>query len=299
MLRLLDQDGERRSFLEGRRTGIGGSDIAAIVGLDRDATGRSRRDALDVWREKLGVARDDVQSPAARRGTRLEAAVLDEYAETQGVELLRKPELRRQLGFPHRIANADALVLPDLLYGVDAKTTSGSNEVAWGPDGTDKVPDHVFLQAQWYMGVYDAPVWDIACLIGGFVFEFRCYRVQRHNGLIAKIQAKADEFWDLVVAKTPPAPTDDASAGRAARDLFSSDTRGMLSATDATTRELMRKWRHEIEPNEALALRASEDIRDRFRALIGDNAGIRVADVGQVTWRANKNGVRVLRTRWQ
>lgn len=43
---------QRTAWLESRRTGIGGSDVAAVLGLNPWKT------PLDVWNDKLGISED-------------------------------------------------------------------------------------------------------------------------------------------------------------------------------------------------------------------------------------------------
>jgi putative phage-type endonuclease len=89
--------------LELRRSGIGGSDIAAILGLSPYAT------PLDVFRSKV---ENYVQSDswAFRRGRLLEPVVAQIYAEETGAMLrevgtLRHPDRSIVLATPDRIAD--------------------------------------------------------------------------------------------------------------------------------------------------------------------------------------------------
>lgn len=47
---------QRAEWLEGRRQGIGGSDVAAVLGLSPWKT------ALDVWNDKLGLSEEKEMS---------------------------------------------------------------------------------------------------------------------------------------------------------------------------------------------------------------------------------------------
>lgn len=284
----------RERFLAERRTGIGGSDIAAIVGID------PRRDALDVWRRFAGLEEDDLSDVAAiRRGSRLEVAVLDEYEDIQGVALVRNPPLARANGAPHRLAHADALIFDEVTRGVEAKTAAGAAADDFGANGTDEVPRRYVLQCQWYMGVYGAPSWDVAAMLSGhFRFEFRFYRIHRNDRLIGLLNAHADRFWERhVVTGVAPDPSNAASAARHAMALYPSDVEPLLSTDDHAIAERLRAWRAARAAKDA-AVKADEEHANAFRALIGPAAGIEVPGVGRVTWKTNKAGARPLRPTW-
>ena len=53
---------QRAAWLKGRRTGIGGSDVAAVLGLNPWKT------PLDVWNDKLGISEDKEMSEPAYWG---------------------------------------------------------------------------------------------------------------------------------------------------------------------------------------------------------------------------------------
>ena len=70
----------RQEWLEARRKGLGGSDIAAIMGISKWSTPR------DSYLEKQGVAVDE-DNNAKERGRILETAIAQWYAEKNGFEI--------------------------------------------------------------------------------------------------------------------------------------------------------------------------------------------------------------------
>jgi putative phage-type endonuclease len=95
----------RSEWLKQRQTGIGGSDVAAIVG--KDPYGRT---AADVYDEKIGEVVDGEPSPAMLRGRYLEPVAVQLYQELTGRALRRQP-MRRHREFPFMIANVDRQIL--------------------------------------------------------------------------------------------------------------------------------------------------------------------------------------------
>src|SRR5436305_365105 len=64
-----------------RARGIGGSEVAAIMGLD------SRRDAFSVYLDKLGLVRRSAPSGRMKWGKRIEQAIAEAYGEETGQEV--------------------------------------------------------------------------------------------------------------------------------------------------------------------------------------------------------------------
>ena len=60
---------ERTAWLNERRKGIGGSDVAAIIGLSPWTT------PLDIYEQKLGIALPSEETEAMYWGTALEPAI--------------------------------------------------------------------------------------------------------------------------------------------------------------------------------------------------------------------------------
>ena len=64
-----------------RRKGLGGSDIAAILGISKWRT------PMDVWVEKMGLVEPSEESYAMMRGRILEDAIAQWYGEFTGFDL--------------------------------------------------------------------------------------------------------------------------------------------------------------------------------------------------------------------
>ena len=74
---------DRETFLEIRRHGIGGSDVAAILGLSKFRT------ALDVFNDKTEKAAPQEETEAMHWGTLLEDVVAKEFAARTGLKVQR------------------------------------------------------------------------------------------------------------------------------------------------------------------------------------------------------------------
>ena len=81
----------RTEWLKARRSGIGGSDVAAILGLSRYKT------AVDVYEDKIVTDEpEDTQSQAAYFGSVLEDVVAHEFSKRTGMKIQRVNKMLRK-----------------------------------------------------------------------------------------------------------------------------------------------------------------------------------------------------------
>lgn len=192
----------RTEFLAARRTGIGGSDIGAILGLNHYRT------PYDVFLDKTAPElQPDIVGEAAYWGTTLEDVVAKEYQRRTGRKVQRVNHLLRHPEHDFAIANIDrAVIVPEIAGNVrwkngklttdrilECKTANGFASSEWGEPGTDFVPDSYLCQCQWYLGVTDTKVADLAVLIGGN--DYRTFTIERDPELFADMIEAAGTFW--------------------------------------------------------------------------------------------------------
>lgn len=183
-----------QSWHEARRRGLGGSDMAAVMGLSRYTT------ALDVWLDKTGQGVPREETPAMRMGTLLEPVVAALWAGETGARIRRRPQAHDKQR-PYLLGNLDRwAALPDGKAGpLEIKTTQRASDWA---DGA--VPDEAAIQLQHYVALTGAAQGWAACLVSGRDLVWR--EVARDDALIEAIRAAAAAFWPLVESRTPPDP---------------------------------------------------------------------------------------------
>lgn len=204
----------REQWLEERKTGIGGSDVAAILGLSKWRT------PLQVFQEKRGELPSQPDNEAMRWGRYLEPVVRQAYADETGREvrvptgMLRHPERDFMVANIDGFAGAEGQADLRLFEAKTARTAEG-----WGEPGTDQVPQVYLLQVQHYMAVTGIDVADVAVLIGGS--DFRIYEVPEDRELQEMLIEAEAEFWSRVQRGEPPEPVSyadmQARYGRASR----------------------------------------------------------------------------------
>jgi putative phage-type endonuclease len=192
-----------------RRTGIGGSDIAALVGLSRYTA------PYQLYLEKRGELPPLPMSPELARaawwGHKHERDLAEEFARRDGVKV-RRIGLIRHESEPWRLANLDRQVLgcPDGPCLFEAKSRSAYKASEWGETGDpDGVPDGEALQTHWYMGVTGYRHAHVGVLINGN--DDRYYRVEYDPQIADDVHAMAGSFWQRVVDGDPP-PSDGSQA---------------------------------------------------------------------------------------
>lgn len=182
---------DRESWLAARSLGIGGSDVSAIIGLNRYSTPRQ------VWLEKTGRTGNRRRTWAMARGAALEPALLHWFSRETGISYLAGPVMQRNRDRPWMLGSLDG-------YGADGsvlETKTANWRMADEWDG--QVADHAELQAQWYMAVTGlGHAWVIAAIGDD---EPIWQRVPRDENLIALLIETCGRFWtDHVLADVEP-----------------------------------------------------------------------------------------------
>ena len=199
------KDEIRAQFLARRLTGIGGSDVGAIMGVDQ------YRDGIDVYVSKVNPG-EDIDSPQMERGRRLEPIVADIYVEVKG-RPVRPGKFRRDrihkflIGSPDRIIKANGAkphAHPEDGPGVlEVKT---ANRFVMKKMDEQGLPKSYILQLQHYMGLCGV-TWGAFAVLCPDPWEFRTFTIEFDRDLYDKVTDVLRRFWiDNVLAKVPPKP---------------------------------------------------------------------------------------------
>ena len=131
---------EHDKWLEMRNKGIGGSEAAVIVGMNR------WKSPFQLWLEKTGeVEPEDLSNNEfVYWGTVLEQCVADRFAELTGKRVTKRGMLQDE-EVPYFFANVDRVVVGENA-GLECKTTNAYAKDAW--EG-DNIPDAYYCQCQW------------------------------------------------------------------------------------------------------------------------------------------------------
>ena len=186
--------------LEERRTGIGGSDAATVLGINPFTT------TYELYLDKLGEAPPEDENflkEARYWGSVLEQPVSDRYAEETGYKIQKANNIIRSKEYPFMLANIDRKVVgEDRRIGFEAKTAARPE--GWGESGSNEIPPYIMCQVQHYLAVTGYDHWDLAVLIGNR--DYRSYRINPIESIIEQLIEAEQEFWDRVQNRVAPEP---------------------------------------------------------------------------------------------
>lgn len=169
---------------------IGGSDIAAVMGLSRYTT------PLALWAQKTGRLENDLSNfEAAEIGTELEEYVARKFTRKTGIKLRVDNRTFTHPKYPYMVAHIDRWVVgEDAVF--EAKTCSAWKEKEWHGE---EIPQEYILQLNWYLGIVGKAKGHIACLIGGQKFIWK--EIQFDQSLFELQVEQARMFMEEYVLK--------------------------------------------------------------------------------------------------
>jgi putative phage-type endonuclease len=199
----------REQWLELRKKGIGGSDSAAIVGLDR------YRSAFDVYAEKIGLKPEQPDNEAMRQGRDLEQYVAERFMEATGKKVRRRNAVLQHPEHHWMLANIDRWVVGENA-GFEAKTTSVLNRTKFAQG---EFPPNYYVQCVHYMAVTGAERWYLAVLV--LNKSFHVFTIERDEAEIAALVQAEKHFWEEHVLKQiPPTPDGSETTSEIIKQLF-------------------------------------------------------------------------------
>ncbi|MFD8088716.1 YqaJ viral recombinase family nuclease [Streptomyces malaysiensis] len=179
-----------------RAHGIGGSEIAAVLGLS------PYESRFSLWHRKKSLVGPVEQSDVMEWGHRLEEAIVGKYAEEHPEQTVVPSGTYHAPGKPWWIVNPDRLAInPDgSIDVVEAKNQRVDDN--WGEPGTDEVPIWYRCQVAWYCGALSVRRGRLAVLVGGS--EYREYIVEPTAAEIETLAGAGAEFMRTLADNERP-----------------------------------------------------------------------------------------------
>lgn len=262
-------------WLDWRRKGIGGSDVAAICGLSR------YKSPVEVYLDKLGEIPPIPDNPKMLAGRKLEPFIADWFADDTGMKVQKRNFMYRHPEHEFMFANIDRW-LPTLNSGLEIKNTSEYGRDDWA--GT-QAPQEYILQCNHYMAVTGAERWYIAVLIGGWDFQWRV--IERDEELINNLIIVEREFWtNHVLLKLPP-PYSHQDTARLGEMYPQSISESIDLPEDAYPIILDL---HEARKAKDIALTQEETAKNRIKSMMGDAERAYWQGDLAFTWKSGKKG---------
>ena len=266
---------------ENRATGIGGSDAAAVCGLN------PYKSPVDVYLEKVGAAAPVDETERMFWGNKLEDVVADVYSDRTGRKVRRRNRTCRHRQHPFMLGHIDRDVVGERRL-LECKTADKWTIGQWGEPGTDEVPDYYLVQVAHYLAVLDYDVADLLLFNGTEASGI--YTIPRDRELEANLVEREHDFWMRhVLPEVPPPPTRAADL----RVLFPRDSGGSIVATPEIAAKCaqLKALRKALKQGEA----ETEEMALEIRAFMGPAATLLIDADGAplATWCNNKDGRRL------
>lgn len=272
---------QHEDWLDYRRKGLGGSDVAAICGMSR------YKSPMEVYLDKLGEIPPLEDNPKMKAGRMLEPLIADWFAEETGMKVQRQNAIFQHREHEHMLANIDRW-LPGQNAGLEIKNTAEYCRDDWS--GT-QAPTEYILQCNHYMAVTGAERWYIAVLIGGWDFQWKI--IERDEELIKNLITIECEFWhNNVLEKIPPALSHQDT------DYLKETYKDSIADSSLDLPEeaypIIETY-YEADKAAKSAELAKETAKNQIKGIMGYKERAYWQGELAFTWKANKKGVRSFR----
>ena len=176
---------------EARKSRIGGTDIAVILGLSPWKT------PYQLWLEKTSSVATQATNEAMRYGIMMEPVIRDWYINETGIliQVPNSPVVHAE--FDYCVASVDGIAFDRVL---EIKTSKSDRD--WGEPGSDEIPVYYRTQVEWYLAICNRQIADVVVLFPGRMPLI--YRVEADKELQSMLFDAAHDFWRRVQENDPP-----------------------------------------------------------------------------------------------
>lgn len=257
-------------WLKLRSQYIGGSDAAAVVGLNQFSS------PYALWAEKTGKVPGFGGNLATEVGTYLEDFVAKKFEEETGKKVRKVNQSIFNSDYPWAIANIDRDIVGEDA-GLEIKTTSELNLKKFKGG---EYPANYYCQCVHYMAVTGKKRWYLAVLIGNRAF--RWFVIERDEDEIEALMTAEANFWEHVKKNIPP----DVDGTQATTDTIKAM---YADSTDDVVDLFMHKT--DLDQYQALTEQIKEleklknEVANRVKAFMGTSGGGE-CDKYRVSWKS-------------
>lgn len=257
------------AWLNLRKNYIGGSDAAAVVGLNAYASPYS------LWAEKTGKIPGFFGNLATEVGTYLEEFVAQKFAQETGKKVRKCNQSFLNSLYPFAIANIDREIVGEDA-GLEIKTTDSLNMKKFSGG---EYPANYYCQCVHYMAVTGKKRWYLAVLIGNK--EFKWFVIERDEAEIEALMTAEAAFWEHVKMDIPPAVDGTRATTEAVKTIYaeSDDSICDLTAYTENLRQYMN-LKAQIKELETM----SEEVANNIKVFMGESGGGQ-CDGFKVSWK--------------
>jgi putative phage-type endonuclease len=283
---------QQTNFAPDRTKYIGGSDVAAILGVSPWLS------PFMLYQKKIGEFVEDV-TPAKQklfdRGHRWEPIVVEMLVDElkdrgHDVQILARNQRYQDPEFPFLAAEIDLELLIDgEEVNGEAKTVNPFAVKDWGDENSDQIP--IYYAAQVMHGLMIKPRRRaVIAALTGFDDKPRIHFLERDEETIAGIRTREIAFWNSIQTRNAPAlaTADDVAF------LYKRDMGKTIEANPdiLAVCEMLKDTKGQIKTAEIQA----DLLATQIKIFMGDAAVLTFDGKPVCTWKNNKNGTK---TDWQ
>lgn len=266
----------RAQWLAERKLGIGGSDIAAVLGINKYST------PLDIWRDKQPDAVEKAVTQDMLRGQMLEEFVAKMWQELSGNKVRKsKFMIYTHPDFP--IAKAS----PDRFYGAGKDFSVLECKTIARKVLHEELPNHWICQLQWTMFCTGAKKGTIAwCSPPGFSIEW--LEIEADEELQEVMITEAQKFWDnyVVTGIAPPPLT-----GEDVVSLHPRESEKVIEASEDILKLAIEYKK--LGESKSIVEEAQKEISDQIKSFMNDAGVLKYGDNVVATYKARKGKTEV------
>lgn len=260
-----------REWLALRSTYIGGSDAAAVMGLNPFSS------PYALWAEKTGQIPCFAGDLATEVGTFLEEFVAQKFAAETGKKVRKCKQSFFNTDYPFAIANIDREIVGEDA-GLEIKTTSELNMKKFKGG---EYPANYYCQCVHYMAITGKQRWYLAVLIGNR--DFKIFTIERDKAEIAALMAAEADFWELVKNHTPPAADGSRATTESIKTIYAESSEETVDLTQEAAALLqyidLGKQIAELET-------MRDEAANKIKSFMGDAGGGECAGF-RVSWKSS------------
>lgn len=183
-----------KEWLELRKQGIGGSEVATICGFNKWTS------PYTLWCQKTGKISGEIEvNEAMEWGNRLESVILDKFEDNHPeLKVIRDVGTWRHPDRPFQITNPDAMFQDEdgELGIIEIKTAM------YEDDWKDGIPRYYRTQVQWYLQTFNLDKAIVAALFHGN--KYREYELRASEFEQQAALERVEEFLNFVETNTEP-----------------------------------------------------------------------------------------------
>ena len=271
---------DRAEWLEFRKSGIGSSEVATIVGLNPWET------PYQLWRRKIGIDAPQEETFAMKAGHYLEDAVSQFWQDATGREVIKRSTgdwLIRNNERPY------VQVSPDRTYWLAGMKRNDQNKGILECKTTQKaidaddLPKHWFCQVQYQLGGAELSQGSIAWLTQGREFGYKDLALV--PDFYAWLLEEVERFWidNIIGRQEPPAVSVQVVLLK-----YNKHTDGKIVEVDEEIWEAYHKLKGVKDELSALE-KQKEELENRIKLGFGDAEAISYGGQTLATWKASKD----------